>query len=394
MISSNGNEISDESWQIEPYEALAFLEEGGETVPARIANEESIASNVDYITKFVRNVLNTRGPLLSLMPVEKRHPNRANTVSVRATEGGECFLKCLQMNLDRIIDKYPDIGSANRYFGIFYEAVMQEVAFPNCVASLAEVARFDWLSGGNRERFPDEGLALMVRYANEAVEQIRRNGRSRKFKKWLAAIERQPRENLDRLLSLIDACLSTNHHILVLRFDLGYGQFYCDPELAGAQTVSYEEMREHRVALRRFLKRDLKNLLLPGACKGMVFAIKMEFGLDKAYHFHVIVILNGDVVRKDGGITEVICGRWKRDITKGKGGACNCNLRRYKRKGIGSIKHWETEKLRILKETVAPYITKVDFYGKMVKPDGHRTFWPSHPSMIAPTPKGRKRMEL
>lgn len=381
----------DEGWGIGPYEALVFAERSGEIVPTLLSLENSIASDVDYITKFVKRLINTKRQLLALAPAKTIHRRRPNTQSVKVTKGGGCFLQCLQIDLDRILDKYPDIGTFNRYFGVFCGAVMSEVQFAKGPVPFSTVARREWLNSRDRDFFPDDVLALIVKYANEAIEQIRINGNTEKFKWWLSEIERQPKENEARLLSLIDASLAVNHHILALRFDLGYSQFYCNAERSGEMAVSYREMREHRVTLRRFLKRELKDRLLPGACKGMVFAIKLEYGLDKGYHFHALVVLNGDVVCSDIGITEMICNQWKYAITKGKGGACNCNLRLYKRKGIGSIKHTDLEKLDTLRKEVAPYIAKVDFYGKMVKPNGHRTFWSSHPPKITANPKGRKR---
>ncbi|HDR9149369.1 hypothetical protein WK24_01345 [Burkholderia vietnamiensis] len=390
-VLSSSKVDDNESWTIEPYQAWIFNDMQGGVVSTRIASEDSMAGNVEYITQFVKRLIYSRRQLLSLVPAKMIRSKRPNMKLIKASKGGECFLTCLGIDLDRIIDKYPDIGKHNRYFGLFYDAVMCEVAFENATASLAKVARLEWLSFDDKNLLPDRALALFVDYSNEAIEQIRQEGNSDAFKDWQAAIERQPKENEGRLLSLIDAALSVNHHLLVLRFDLGYSQFYCDPELSGGMAVSYEEMREHRVALRRFLKRDLKKRLLPRACKGMVFAVKMEFGLDKTFHFHVIVILNGDVVCKDVLITEMICDQWNRVITTGKGGACNCNSKQYRLKGIGSVRRKDAEKLNILKTVVAPYITKPDYYSKMVKPDGHRTFWPSHPPQIEAKPKGRKR---
>lgn len=378
-------------WAIEPYEPLIFVDHGNNVVATLIARENSIARDVDYITQFVRKLLAGTRPLLALVPAGRVHPHRPNTRVVETTKGGECFLRCLQLDLDRIIDRYPDIGRFNRYFGIFHEAVMREVPFARGTVPLATAARLEWLNCSDRNLLPDDVLALFVQYSNEAIEHIREMGRGEQFRQWVTAIGRQPQENEERLLSLIDACLAVNHHILVLRFDLGYSQYYSDPERAGEHAISYAQMRGHRAALRRFLKRQLKSRLPPGACRGMAFAIKLEFGLDKGYHFHVMAILNGNVVRRDGAITEMICNYWKSEITKGKGGACNCNQRRYKQRGIGSIRRRDVEKLRVLREVVVPYITKVDFYGKMAKPERDRTFWPSQPPRIDAIPKGRKR---
>lgn len=390
-MRENVSYSDDESWTIDPYEPLVFTERNGEVIAARLDAEYSIANDVDYITKFVKKLINTTRDLLTLASAPVTRSRRPNRQCIKTTRGGQCFLRCLQIDLDRILDKYPDIDKFNLYFGLYHDAVMQDVQFCKGPVSFATVARLEWLNSVDRNYFPDDALARIVKYANEAVEQIRRNGKADKFLKWQSDLERQPKENEGRILSLIDACLGVNHHILALRFDFGYGQFYCDPERSGEIAVSYREIRQHRVALRRFLKRELKDRLPFGACNGMAFAMKLEYGLDKGYHFHIIVILNGDVARADGRITEMICNQWKYQITKGRGGACNCNLRLYKRKGIGSIKHHQTEKIEILRTEVAPYIAKADFYRDMVIPQGHRTFWASHPPKINANPKGRKR---
>lgn len=391
-VSSRTDFDGNDRWSIEPYEALVFAETEEGVIPRRVAIEESIAGDVDCITQFVKKLIDTRSdrPLLTLSPLKAVKSDRPNTQWVKTTSGGEHFLQCLRIDLDRIIDKYPAIGKFNRYFGLFYDAVMCEVEFRSRKTSFVRLAKRNWLVGQDPNFFSDDELALFAQYSNDTLDEIREKGRGEEFGKWQRAVERQPKENEDRLLSLVDAATNVNHHLLVLRFDLGYGQFYCDPELSGEMAVSYNEMREHRVVLRRFLKRHLKERLPPGACKGMVFAIKLEYGLDKGYHFHVIVILNGDVVCRDGDITAMICEQWK-VITKSKGGACNCNRRLYKRKGIGSIRRRDAEKLDVLRTEVIPYITKVDYYGRMVKPDEHRTFWSSHPPRIEANRKGRKR---
>ncbi|WP_197070180.1 hypothetical protein [Burkholderia sp. 9120] len=182
-----------------------------------------------------------------------------------------------------------------------------------------------------------------------------------------------------------------NHHLSVLRFDLGYAKHYCDPETSGEQAITYEDVRNHRRALRRFLKRDLSKMLPAGASKGMGFGIKLEYGLDKGFHFHVLVILNGDVVGQHAVITEMICNHWNSRITRGKGGSYNCFRSKYVKPGIGSVRYDNEEKLRALENQVVPYITKPDFYMKMVKPDAHRSFWVSHPPKIEAKRKGRKR---
>ena len=240
-------------------------------------------------------------------------------------------------------------------------------------------------------------LEQYVWHLDDTIEEIRRAGNSEAFKDWKERLARQPKENEEKLWFLIEASLAVNHHISVLRFDLGYAKYFCDPELSGEAAITYRDIREHRIQLRRFLKCYLKDRLPdPKACKGMVFAIKMEYGLDKTYHFHVIVVLNGDVVAHDVGVVQLICDHWRKWITKGRGGACNCNGRSYKYPVLGLIRYDEespenVEKLRNLKDRVVPYVTKPDYYVDMVKPQRDRSFWPSQFPQIGKQSRGRKR---
>lgn len=384
------DDIHDENTWIKPYQTLLFDLKGDKVESTFGLCESSIASDVDYITQCLQKVVESKCQLFHLVRVRTNPEIRPNTMGFRASQLGECFLRCVQMDLDRVTDKYPTIGKYNPYFGMFQRAVTREIKFESGSAPFNTFARERWLCFRDRDFWQDETLALFVDCLNDAVEQIRREGNSDAFRDWKKAFERQPNENEQTLWSLILACLNVNHHLSILRFDLGYAQYYCDPELSGALAITYDEVRRHRVALRRFLKQELKKRLRPGACKGMGFAIKGEYGLDKTYHFHVVVILNGDVVGEDISVTETICDQWRDTITNGKGGAYNCNKANYRECGIGSVRY-SSEKLRILRMKVVPYVTKPDFYIGMVKPEGHRSFWASHPPKIEAKRRGRRR---
>lgn len=375
----------------EPHRTLIFDIKEGKVEPLYEAFEDSISSDVYRITECVKKIAKSKGVLFDLVRDKFLARMRPNAHSVKDNLLGKTFLRCLKLDLDRIINKYPEIGKYNRYFGVYYNAVMKEIEFVGGRDSFATVAKESWLYPRDKNCWPDETLKLFVDRSNSIVEEIRRECKGERFWQWKRAVERQSKDNFDRLWSLILACKSVNHHMSILRFDLGYPEFYRNPELSGEHAVTYDDIRRHRAALRLFLRRELKNRLPKGACKGMVFAIKMEYGLDKEHHFHVIVILNGDVVREDVTIVDMIGDYWQKVITQGKGGLYNCNKAKYVNRGIGSVRYRDTEKLRILETVVVPYLVKPDFYMKMVKPEGHRCFWPSHPPKIEAKRKGRKR---
>lgn len=383
---------ADTDFEVKPYQTLHFDLIGGEVQDWYGPDEDSIAKDVDYVTQCVKGIIKSKSPLSWLMPSTRGYMSK-----LVLSKLGQCVVECLKKDLNRVIDEYPSIGKFNRYFGIFYDAVMREVQFKNGSAPFALTAKEEWLDYPDWKEQSTSTLEQFVRHLNNAIEGIRREGNSATFKEWEERLERQPKENEVRLRALIEAAIAKNHHISVLRFDVGYAKYYCDPELSGAAAVTYEEVRQHRQALRRFIKRDLKrHLPNPRACRGMVHAIKMEFGLDKTFHYHVIVVLNGDAVAHDVQIAQLICDWWCKDITLGRGGACNCNARSYKYPGLGSIRYDEeskenVEKLKNLRDRVVPYVTKPDFYVGMVKPEKHRSFWSSQVPEIDAKPKGRRR---
>lgn len=382
----------DESWGIEPFEARHFELRKGVVVAEASFIKGSIASDVDYITKCMMKIIESKSQLFTLVPVTELGYLKGR-LRIKLSKAGEYFITCLRMDLYRIIDKYPSIETYNRYFGMFCDAVSRDIAFEEGSAPFIHFAKEEWLNWSDWDSCSDSLLTRIASHLNAVIDEIRREGRGEPFNEWKSKLLRQPNENEDRLWKLVLACLNANHHVSVLRVDLGYAQYYCDRDLSGENAIDYPDVRAHRIALRRFLKQDLKKYVKdPRACKGMASAIKMEFGLDKTYHFHVIAILNGDAVGQDASVAQAICDYWKDVITKGKGGAYNCNKATYEYPGIGSIRYYGDEKkLDNLERIVVPYVTKADYYVSMTKPEGHRSFWMSHPPKIEAKRRGRKR---
>ncbi|MBB6580913.1 inovirus-type Gp2 protein [Ralstonia solanacearum] len=367
------------------YRAIRFELQGDSVVPV-LDTGESIAADAAHITDCVREIIKTEGVLFELVPRRRvlGTVEYVPAVMIKATKLGERFLQCLRMDVDRITDLYA-IEDFNPYFRLFRQAAMQGAVDRGevyCVDAwsgsvLGEYARRHPLSvDGQLEDFAER--------LGNAVEMIKKQGRSQSFRQEKWAFEKPAGENYDSLVALIRANFAACHHLLILRIDLGYAQYYCDPALSGEQAVSYVDVRRHRHALIRFIKRRLPK----GAYRG--YALKLEFGLDKTYHYHVLVLLNGDVVREAATISKLIGDYWKQYITEGKGGAYNCNAATYKESGIGSVRYFD-EKRAILETVVAAYLTKVDFYIRMTKPDAHRAFWKSLPPKVRPKRSGRKR---
>jgi hypothetical protein len=363
------------------YRTIRFELQGDNVVPM-LDTGDSIAGDAARITDCVKEIARSDGALFELVP--RRYvlgtAEYLPVEMIKATKLGDDFLRCLRTDVDRITDLYP-IEDFNPYFRLFRQAAVHGV----------DVQPFEAWSGSvlgayaRCQPLTDQKQKDFIERLNKAVEIIRREGRSHPFKQAIWAFEKPARENFDSLVSLIRANFAACHHLSVLRIDLGYAQYYCDPALSSEQALSYVDVRRHRIALIRFLKRRLPK----GAYRG--YALKLEFGLDKTYHYHVLVLLNGDVVREGATISKLIGEFWKQYITEGKGGAYNCNPAKYKEPGIGSVRYDDAKKRAVLETIVAAYLTKVDFYIRMTKPDGHRAFWTSRPPKIRAMRRGRKR---
>jgi hypothetical protein len=361
-----------------PYRAVSFVQEDSKT-KCSLNPAMGLAESAFSITECVKKLTDSDEILFRVRQNTSR--DGTQTWPVLGTgKLGEELLSCLKRDLDWITDTYP-IERFNPYFRLFKQAVTRDsdadiLGVPGCDLRFC---------ASNQNALSDRGLRTFAVGLNEAVGRIRNEGKSEPFVDWVKAFERQPKANYETLVSLIRANQAACHHLLVLRIDLGYSQYYCNPALSGEQAVSYEEVRRNRVTLIRFIKRRLPK----GAYRG--YALKLEFGLDKTYHYHVLVLLDGDVVREDAKIAKIICEYWERFITDGKGGAYNCNAATYKEPGIGSVKYDNAKKRAILETIVAAYLAKPDFYILMTKPDGHHAFWTSQPPKIRAKRRGRKR---
>ena len=154
-----------------------------------------------------------------------------------------------------------------------------------------------------------------------------------------------------------------------MRFDVGYEK---DKGWPGPtkDPVTYAETRKHRQDLLKYLKKmPSNNAFIASACK-------MEYGLDKKWHYHCLLLVDGDKLCGDVTIPRLIGEHWKKTITQGRGLYWNCNANKesYKCCGIGMVKHDDVDMREGLKKAVL-YMTKPDYYIKLLVPGNDRKFW-------------------
>lgn len=102
---------------------------------------------------------------------------------------------------------------------------------------------------------------------------------------------------------------------------------------------------------------------------------KLECGYQNFLHFHVLLLLDGSRVRQNIEIAKHAGKDWSDVVTQGAGGWYNCHGKKeyYRRLGIGMI-HANDKDARAALNDITAYMIKIDYFIKLVTPDGSRVF--------------------
>jgi hypothetical protein len=209
----------------------------------------------------------------------------------------------------------------------------------------------------------------MARLLNQFVDRIKKQAESAKFKKTVNDRKRLMDKNYNGLGDYFNSLFKEHRKLLVLRIDLGYKTPHCPSGQPDAY-MKYAEANGHR-------ERFFNNMRSNDLFKHKVGHIwKLEYGLEKGFHYHMVLFFDGSEVRQDATICGMIGGYWNDIITEGKGIYFNCNAKKeeYKYLGIGMIGRNDTELRENFLRHVASYLTKVDYYARIADPDIGRTF--------------------
>ena len=235
--------------------------------------------------------------------------------------------------------------------------------------------------------FDVANIAREENYSNvEFLEHLQKEVTGDQFRKEIQQKRKAISKNKQSLLRYIESLFEYRSRLLVLRMDFSYqkdaGGFFTtsdeqridlifgtkDKDLLEKWSI---EVREQRNLLIKQLKKKYKKDLV-----GYVW--KLEYGADKAFHYHMIFFLDESKHHQDIKIAESIGEMWKHEITNGKGIYWNCNAKKKhfeKRNRIatGKIKH-DDQELRENLNIMASYLTKPDYFVKLTLSDGARTF--------------------
>lgn len=217
-----------------------------------------------------------------------------------------------------------------------------------------------------------------VQLLNQRVANLREEARSVAFRSKRDRYIKTCRKNQVGLEKLIDALFVRHSRLLVVRLEVGYRQAWCFPFQKGREAVTPQQADIHRKTFLRSMRRDKEHPLLG-------YAGAMELGSRKWLHYHWVFFFDGDRLRSDIAIAQILGERWRK-VTQDEGTYWNCNADFYVDRGIGSIRYDSSEGLRALKKFVATYLTKADYYIRLVAPNQRKFF-----RGVMPKPKLHKR---
>lgn len=147
----------------------------------------------------------------------------------------------------------------------------------------------------------------------------------------------------------------------VIRIDLGYQQ--------GIE-IDYAQVLQHCGQLTRYL-RDKHD---GNAHAGYIW--KLEYGLKKGYHFHMMIFMDGSKVQQSILHGKMISDHWNKAITNGLGTSFNCNgkMNKYRDCGIGRVDYYNLDKTNSLL-SASRYLTKHDPYIEIMQQIEARRAW-------------------
>lgn len=194
----------------------------------------------------------------------------------------------------------------------------------------------------------------------DCIYQIHQTMHESEVREELRRIDRRYDNQKEAILTLINRLFDCYSKLLVLRVDLSYRSDY---------QTSLPQAKQHMDHFVEYLRKSQEDLL------GYVW--KLEYGLKKEYHFHVLVFLDGQAARSDVFYARSLGEQWQNVITNNKGLYYNCHAeKKYPECYLGLVQHDQTEEnvKRNWLEKHALYLAKPDLVIEIAKREEARQY--------------------
>lgn len=191
----------------------------------------------------------------------------------------------------------------------------------------------------------------------DLIEVIRQKSVTPEFKAKLNQRRIDSKRNFVSMSEYTSALFEFKSPLLVLRIDFSYHKEF-------SKFMSKEEARAD---MARFLGNRRSNKRLFKGWLGYI--LKMEYGINKGYHWHALLFFNGSVRQRDVHLSLEIGKYWDEVITKGRGQFFSSNARTdipEDKYGIGRIHRSDMLKRNNLLNVVG-YLTKSEQFIRLAK---------------------------
>lgn len=257
----------------------------------------------------------------------------------RATHTGRQLLGALQAGLERFAECFP-LCNLNPYVELLFR----------CAGRVDKPMLFHYVMTA----FPHETLQHLT-IMNGIVADMRQEASQPDFKATIKRFAKASQERTASLARYIDAQFAKKSRLVVIRVDLSYEMgFFRGRDLRD----SLEGVKQDWAKMRQDLTKGVPIPSLLG------YACKLEYAHRSGFHFHLLVFYSGASYRQDAVLARLIGEHWQRVVSEGRGRYFNCNAKkdRYKYPGIGVISRSDIGLILNLKQHVADYLAKVDYW--------------------------------
>ena len=229
---------------------------------------------------------------------------------------------------------------------------------------------------------PEAGEELTVVEAQELAETLNNRLASEEFHNYALArvdtVRRSYQRSKAKLVKQLSRLKQDYSKLMLVRVDLHYGKDY-SKHMEPERRVLHDWRRLREIIAKQFTASYLG------------YYAKLEYGIDRSVHLHVLFLFDGRVVRQDETIGRKICSIWTDEVTDGVGTAYNVNnpakKAAYKNCGVGVFRHLDGATIAGF-QAVADYLTKPDFMTRLTMPWQRRRIFSYfvRPHLLSPRP--------
>lgn len=325
--------------------------------------EESLVLKLRSIEKLMYEIAGSKGFLFSSCTHQR------DGVKVKTERLGRYFVDKLKRGVGVFERCFPS-HEVNPYVEVFFRCADR-------VDDLHSLRVWRTLRDGAAEAF--------IGQMNDLIEFVRLELSSDAFKAILKRFRKASFKRINSLEGYIDALFAQHSRMLVVRVDLSYQSGF----VSGREDF-YGDVKKVKAHWAKMQKDLHKGIPVDGL---LGFACKLEYGQLKGFHFHLLLFYNGTNHRQDGVLARMVGEYWRDSITAGAGRYFNCNAvkEKYKYLGIGMISFNQLDRVSALKNRVASYLTKVDYWIRL-SPESGRSFFRGNMPKLKSVKRGRPRV--